>query len=73
MESPSAAGGRAERPDVRALRAQLGVSQKEMAEALGCAESTLSKIENGERNPGRLIGERFRKLYGVDPAAWDLT
>ena len=37
---------------IRSRRGELGLSLSQLAEAVGCAKSYLSEVENGKRNPG---------------------
>ena len=54
--------------NVRELRLQRGIQQKELAIAIGVTSATVSDWEHGRKNPS---GERLRKLadfFGVEPA-----
>lgn len=53
---------------IRAVRKERGVSQRELARALGVAQSTLSRMERGERRVSvdRLIA--IARALGVRPA-----
>ena len=54
---------------VRALRAQKGVSQKEMAEALGLSPAYLSALEHGRR--GAPSWALVQKIVGYFNVIWD--
>lgn len=53
---------------IRAARQRRGMSQRDLARALGMAQSTLSRIERGERRVSvdRLI--EIARALGVRPA-----
>ena len=53
---------------IRAARKERGVSQRELARALGVAQSTLSRMERGERRVSvdRLIA--IARALGVRPS-----
>ncbi|MTI79893.1 MAG: helix-turn-helix transcriptional regulator [Firmicutes bacterium] len=53
--------------NIKKLRAQSGLSQKEAAEKLGLTGSYLGYLERGERNPGIDIIEKTSKLFNVKP------
>src|SRR5690242_6283732 len=46
-------------------RKEAGISQEELAEQMACSESTLRKIEAGERLPSRQIALLIAGLFGV--------
>ncbi len=50
----------------RQLRESLGLTQVEMADALGISSIYVSKIENEHSFPTRQIMERYRDKFGVD-------
>jgi transcriptional regulator with XRE-family HTH domain len=50
----------------RQLRESLGLTQVEMASALGLSSIYISKIENDHSFPTRQIIERYREKFGVD-------
>ena len=59
---------------IRALRAHLGLTQKEMADRLGTRQQTISEWETGKYTPRRstgvlldFIAERVGFRYGTDP------
>lgn len=54
---------------VRALRAQKGVSQKEMAAAIGVSPAYLSALEHGKR--GRPTWPMVQKIIGYFNIIWD--
>ena len=53
---------------IRAARKERGISQRDLARALGMAQSTLSRIERGERRLGvdQLIA--IARALGVSPS-----
>jgi transcriptional regulator with XRE-family HTH domain len=62
---------------IRGLRKQLGLTLRQLAEATGCSESMLSKIENGKGNPSinalhnisRALGTNMGALFAPTPEA----
>jgi len=53
---------------IRAARKERGVSQRELARALGVAQSTLSRIERGERRVSVDLLIEIARTLGVRPA-----
>ncbi len=48
-------------PDlVKEIRRQLGLSQEELAHALGVSFATVNRWENGKTNPSKLARNQFR-------------
>lgn len=47
--------------DVRAIRKQLGLSQREFGDALGYSEWHIARIESGARN----VADHFEKHLGL--------
>jgi transcriptional regulator with XRE-family HTH domain len=56
---------------LRTARQLAGHGQVEAAELLGSVQSHLSRIERGERLPGRRLALRIEQQYGVPMSAWD--
>ncbi|MDX9625877.1 MULTISPECIES: NadS family protein [Pseudomonas] len=54
---PAARRTRCELADVKAIRAQLNVTQGEMAKVLGTSIDTVKSWENGRRNPTGLAAK----------------
>ncbi len=56
---------------IHGLRTYLGLTQKELADALGVTNVTLSRWENGQTTPNRLAMEKLKRLRqeGVPNAA----
>lgn len=52
---------------VREARQAAGLTQRTLAIRLGCAQQTLSAIENGERLPGDDLRLRLAAALGKDP------
>ena len=54
--------------DLKARRKELGLTLKEVAEAVGVSESCISRYENGSiRNMGANLVERYAAVLCVDP------
>lgn len=51
--------------NIRERREQLGMSQKELAEACGIAQSTLCDIEMGRSNPSIEVALKIAKALRV--------
>ena len=49
-------------------RRALDLTQEELAAQVGCALTTLQKIESGDRRPSKQIAERLAAVLGVPPA-----
>lgn len=52
-------------------RLQMGLTQAELAQCVGCALPTIKKIEHGERRPSREIAGLIAGCLGVPPEQWD--
>lgn len=50
---------------LRELRKEKGMSMKELGEALGCSESTISLYENGKREPSFETLLKMGEFFGV--------
>ena len=53
--------------NIRAYRRERGVSQEELADALGVHRTYMGGVERGERNLTLRSLERLAKRMGVDP------
>lgn len=62
QDSPQDTGAR-----VRQLRKMAGHSQQQMADAIGCSWSLVSKIEIGTKQLSGALVQRMASLYGVSP------
>lgn len=54
-------------------RQELGLTQDELAERVGCATQTIRKIENGQRRPSYHMADRMAQVLRLSPeerAAW---
>lgn len=52
---------------VKAIRISKGLTQAEFAEILGVVESSISRIESGQRGVSDRIRIRIAQLFGGDP------
>lgn len=50
---------------LKAFRNRFGLTQKEVANAVGVSISNLSALENDKRNIGAELAGRFSVIYGV--------
>ena len=50
---------------IRVLRAMKGVSQQEVADAVGVRVQTINHIENNKYGPSLLLGLRIALYFGV--------
>jgi transcriptional regulator with XRE-family HTH domain len=50
---------------LKAFRNRFGLTQKEVAKAIGISVSNLSALENDKRNIGAELAGRFSVIYGV--------
>lgn len=48
--------------EIKELRRALGLTQKGLAEALGCKVYTVEHYEQGQRSPSEVFEERLQKL-----------
>ena len=53
---------------IRRRRKALDLTQAELARRIGCAETTLRKIEADVRRPSRQIAERLAECLAIPPA-----
>lgn len=51
--------------NIRERREQLGISQKELADAAGIAQSTMCDIEQGRSNPSLEVALKIAKALKV--------
>ncbi len=51
--------------NIRERREQLGISQKELADAAGIAQSTMCDIEQGRSNPSLEVAVKIAKALKV--------
>lgn len=54
---------------IRALREAKGLSQNDLAEALGIDQSAVSKWESGKAEPTLFNVRRLANILGVEPGA----
>jgi DNA-binding XRE family transcriptional regulator len=47
---------------VKAVRAQLFLTQGQLAKELGCTLATINRWENGKKPPSFILGEKFKKF-----------
>ena len=50
---------------LRVLRAELGLSQAQLAEGLGVSRQTINVIENGKYDPSLPLALKIGQLFGV--------
>ncbi|MGN6503385.1 MAG: helix-turn-helix domain-containing protein [Pseudolysinimonas sp.] len=55
--------------NIRAIRKQRGVSQEQLADALGVHRTYMGGVERGERNLTLRSLERLAERMGVDPVS----
>lgn len=48
--------------EIKQVRKKLGLTQKQLAEVLGCKMQTVQAWEQGNRNPGETFEERLERL-----------
>ena len=47
------------------IRKEQGISQDEMAKALGVSRQTISSLENGRYNPSIMLAYKIAKYFGM--------
>ena len=47
---------------VKAVRARLFITQKQLAEELGCTVTSVNRWENGKKPPSFILEEKFKKF-----------
>ena len=55
---------------VKSLRAQLFITQEQLAAALGCTFLTVNRWENGVKQPSFILEQKFKKFCkdnGINP------
>lgn len=55
---------------LREKRLKKGLTQAEVAAAVGCDDSSISKYESGERTPELAIALRLEEALGVKVRTW---
>jgi transcriptional regulator with XRE-family HTH domain len=55
------------RENVRRRRLELGLTQKQLADKMGCTHPYISQVENGESNPSLDVVERFARALDWSP------
>lgn len=53
---------------IEVFREHRGMSQGDLARAVGTSSDYISRIETGVRHPGRALTKRIAEALGVDPA-----
>ena len=53
--------------NLKEVRKEKGMSQKEVADKIGVSRVTLSNIENGKRKLDAVTLYKLSKLYNIDP------
>lgn len=48
--------------NIKQIRKELGLTQKQLAEKLGCSRVHISRVETGARKPSRILLTALRKL-----------
>lgn len=54
---------------VKAIRGQLGLTQNELAEVIGCSQVTVARWETGDRKPRSNYREQLQKLAQQVPVS----
>jgi len=55
---------------VKAARAQLFITQDQLAQELGCTKTTVNRWENGKKPPSFILEQKFKKFCkdnGINP------
>jgi transcriptional regulator with XRE-family HTH domain len=60
MENQNISGKR-----IKSLRLEKGLSQEEVAQAIGVTKSTISKYERGENEPGMAVAADLASFFNV--------
>jgi len=47
---------------VKAVRAQLFITQEQLGKELGCTMTTVNRWENGKKPPSFILEEKFKKF-----------
>lgn len=55
--------------NLKKFRRQKGLSQVQLADAVGCSQGMISKIEKGEANPTLDLIEAIARSLGISPIA----
>jgi len=50
---------------LQAFRVKAGLSQRELAEKLGVAHTTIMRLENGQRGASPKMGRKIADFFGV--------
>lgn len=58
---------------VKELRRQLGISQEELAHALGVSFATVNRWENGKTVPSKLAQRQYEQFCAHERARGELT
>jgi transcriptional regulator with XRE-family HTH domain len=69
-KAPSASHYAAMLVHLKRLREQRGLSQAQLAEAAGCSQPSISKLERGDKNVTLALVEQIAAVLGVQP--WEL-
>ncbi len=51
---------------IRVLRAEMEISQKELAEVIGVSRQTVNSIEKGKFNPSVITALKLAEYFGVN-------
>lgn len=51
---------------LKELRLKRGLSQDDLAEAMGCHRSTLAMIETGKNHPSVELAKKLGEFFGVE-------
>lgn len=54
---------------LKAWRAERGISQENLAAAVGCSSAFIALVETERRQPSRVLLEKIAEHLGVDPGA----